>query len=58
MGSSQNWIIFFGSILCILGSFLTVDVQNGNFFFGGGGGTKISKILWGMPDITDIFGIE
>ena len=40
---------FKGSFLCILGSFLKVNVQNGIFFFflgGGGGGPKISNIFW------------
>ena len=34
LGSSQNWTIFRGSFLCILGSFLKVNVQNGNIFRG------------------------
>ena len=40
--SSQNWISIWGSFLCILGSFLEFNIQNGDFFFffffwGGGG---------------------
>ena len=33
-GLSQNWTIFRGSILCILGSFLKVKVQNRGYFWG------------------------
>ena len=36
LGSSQNWTIFLykGVILCILGSFLKVKIQNGGYFWG------------------------
>ena len=37
--------------LCILGSFLKVQVQNGNTF----GVAKISNIFWCMSDIPDTF---
>ena len=60
-GASQNWTVYRGSFLCILGSFLKVNVQNGGyfwvakisfffffFFFGGGGGVlEIPDIFWG-----------
>ena len=39
------------SFLCILGSFLEVNVQNVDIL----GVAKISNIFWGMPDIQDIF---
>ena len=42
LGSSQNWISS-GVILCILGSFLKVNVQNGDIF----GVSKFSNIIWG-----------
>ena len=39
--------LYLGVLLCILGSFLKVKVQNFFFFFGGGGGVgaKYSNIL-------------
>ena len=62
-GSSQNWTIF-GSLLCILGSFLRPVYRMGiflsffSFFFfflgGGGGAAKIPHIFWGMPGIPSI----
>ena len=42
---------FYGSFLCILGSFLNVSVQNEDI-----GVAKISNIVLSMPDIPDIFG--
>ena len=50
------WVItkldwFQGSFLCILGSLLKVNVQNGDIL----GVAKISNKFWGMPDIPDIF---
>ena len=58
-GSSQNVTGFWGHLkifLCTLGSFLKVNVENGDIFFWGGGGVaKISNIFGGMPDIPDIF---
>ena len=39
------------SFLCILGSFLEVNVQNGDIL----GVAKISNIFWDVPDILDIF---
>ena len=43
LGSSQNWAIFRGHFLCILGSFLMINVQNGDIFWV----AKISNIFWG-----------
>ena len=43
-GSLQNW--------AILGSFLKVKLQNGNYF----GGCENFNIFGRMPDILDIFG--
>ena len=41
---------FWRSFLCILGYFLKVNVQNGDFFRV----AKISNIYWGIPEIPDI----
>ena len=50
-GSSQNWTIFRGSFLCILGSFLRVKVQNEGYFFG----CQNFKYFLGVLEIPDIF---
>ena len=33
LGSSQNWTSFRGLFLCILGSFLKVNIQNRDIFW-------------------------
>ena len=53
-GSSPNWTIFYGSFLCILGSFLKVNVQNGGYFFG----LLKFQIFFGVLEIPDILGVR
>ena len=50
LGLSQNWTIK-GSFLCILGSFLKVNVQNGGHFLG----LLKFQIFFGLLEIPDIF---
>ena len=49
-GSSQNLTISRGTFLCILGSFLKVNVQNGGIF-----GSLKFQIFFGVLEIPDIF---
>ena len=54
MGSSQNWTSLKGSFLCILGSFLKVNVQHGDIFLG----LQRIQIFFGVldfPDFPDFF---
>ena len=50
-GSSQNWTIFRGSFLCIIRSFLKVEVQNRGYSL------RLLKfqIFWGVPIIPNLF---
>ena len=50
-GSSPNWTSFKGFFLCILGSFLKVNIQNLDIF----GGCKNFKYFWGALEISDNF---
>ena len=43
LGSSPNWTSFKGFFLCILGSFLKVNIQNLDIFFG----LQIFQIFFG-----------
>ena len=43
--------IFLGSFLCILGSYLKVNVQNGGYFWG----LLEFQIFFGVLEIPDIF---
>ena len=54
LGSSQNWTSFYGLFLCILGSFLKVNMQNRDIFLG----CKNFKYFFGVLEISDIFGGE
>ena len=51
-GVSQNWTIFRGHFICILGSFLKVKVQNGGYFLG----LVKFQIFFGVLEIPDVFG--
>ena len=51
LGSSPNWTSFKGFFLCILGSFLKVNIQNLDIFWG----CKNFKYFLGALEISDIF---
>ena len=56
LGGHHKTGLFFGSLLCISGSFLRSVYKMGIFYFlgGGGGVAQISNIFFGMPGIPDV----